>query len=344
MLALPVGVVLMLLKYRPIVVLVSVLLGSTAASASQLTVSSYDMNNGNGTTQFTFGYNYFDFQYRDNSTGLIDPNANQNGSTQPIPNNAAPKDAPLSGGKGLLTNGVIATQVYSLVTTTNPTTGPTAGLIASGPFAGQQTQYVGWKYQDPTIVFHLASGQQNVSSINLYVAANNPAIGDLNGLVAAPKNVVLDVNGNPVSVTMTTTAINAFTSEITLNGFGSISSSSLFSLTLDRGSLQQDGIDYYNQHVLGFDPTHPNDSSHCTGFCDPDSGPFASGFRTEAAGGQTGPLLNAGLEPWIMVSEVQFFSAAVPEISTWLMMVLGFLTLGVIARKGRRLQVRPLVP
>jgi hypothetical protein len=297
-----------------------VLFGSAEASASQIPVTSYDMNNGNGTTQYTFGYNYFDFQYRDNSTGLIDPNANQNGSNQPVPNNAAPKDAPLSGGKGLLTDGVIATQVYSLVTTTSPT-----GLIASGPFAGQPTQYVGWKYQDPTIAFHLASGQ-NVGSINLYVAAYNPAIGDLNGLVAAPKSVVLDVNGNPVSATMTTTTIDPFTEEITLTGFGSVTSGSLFSLTLQRGPLQQDGIDYYNNHV------GPNAGQ--PGTCDPTCfQDHISGFQQEA--------WSPNLEPWIMVSEVQFFSAAVPETSTWLMLLIGFVMLGFIAHKRRELQLQP---
>ena len=37
---------------------------------------------------------------------------------------------------------------------------------------------------------------------------------------------------------------------------------------------------------------------------------------------------NAGSEPWIFVSEAQFFSSAVPEPSTWAMMLLGFAGLG----------------
>ncbi|GGI33836.1 PEP-CTERM sorting domain-containing protein [Bradyrhizobium guangdongense] len=296
------------------------------ASAALVNVTSYDMNNGNGSTQFTFGYNYFDFSYTKTGQASPDPNASKNGSNQSVPNNAAPKDAPLSGGTGILTNGVIATQVYSLVS------GPTGNV--SNAFYTGPNQYVGWKYQDPTITFHLASGQY-VGSIALYVAANNPAIGDLNGLVAAPKDVVLDVNGKPISATMSTTSLNAFTSVITLSGFGHISSDSLFSLTLDRGPLQQDGIDYYNDHVKGFDPAHPYDTSMCVGWCDPDTGPYSSGFRYEAAGGQTGDLLaGSGLEPWIMLSEVQF-TAAVPESSTWIMMIAGFFGLGFMAYRRR---------
>lgn len=305
----------------------AVCLQATGASAALVNVTSYDMNNGNGATQFTFGYNYFDFSYTKTGQATPDPNASKNGSNQPVPNNAAPKDAPLTGGTGLLTDGVIATQAYSVVT------GPTGNV--SNPFYTGPSQYVGWKYQDPTITFHLASGQY-VGSIALYVAANNPAIGDLNGLVAAPKDVVLDVNGKPVSATMNVTSLNAFTSIITLSGFGHISSDSLFSLTLDRGPLQQDGIDYYNDHVKGYDPAHPYDASKCVGWCDPDSGPFSSGFRYEATGGQTGDLLpGSGLEPWIMLSEVEF-TAAVPEPSTWIMMILGFAGLGFVVRRHRK--------
>ena len=299
-------------------------LSSTAALADLVTVTSYDMNNGNGATQFTFGPNYFDFSY----TGA---NANQNGSNQPIPNNAAPKDAPLSGGTGLLTDGVIATQVYSTVTSATAT-------IASGAYAGQPTQYVGWKYQDPTITFHLAAGQ-DVSSISIYVAANNPAIGNLNGLVAAPAAAQLTIDGVPIASSFLLSVINPNTGLITLSGFGSIASTSTFELTLLRGPLQQDGINYYNDHVRGFNPADPTNISNCVDFCDPDPMPgneaFASGFRAEAAGGNVGPLTNAGLEPWIMVSEVQFFTAAVPEPSTWMMMIAGFAGLAFVARRRK---------
>ena len=307
-------------------------LSSTAAFADLVTVSSYDMNNGNGATQFTTptgAQNYFDWTYTQTGQGSPAANASQNGSNQLVPNNAAPKDAPLTGGTGKLTDGVIATQVYSVVSSGTPT-------ISNGALAGQPTQYVGWKYQDPNITFHLAAGQ-NVGSIELYVAANNPASGNLNGLVAAPGKVELTINGQPVAVTVALSALNAFTSLLTLSGFGSIDSASIFGLTLDRGPLQQDGINYYNDHVKNYNPADPYNVSNCVGFCDPDSGPYSSGFRTEAALGQTGELApNSGLEPWIMLSEVQFLTAAVPEPSTWIMMVLGFAGLGFVTYRKRQ--------
>jgi PEP-CTERM motif len=306
-------------RFGLLIALSSVFLGSTAAFADLVGVTSYDMNNGNGAAQFTFGPNYLDFTYKDNSTGLVDPNANKNGSNQTIPNNAAPKDALLTGGKGLLTDGKIPTDTYSVVT------GATSG------------QYVGWKYQDPTILFHLA-GQQSVSSISLYVAATSSY--NLYGLVAAPKDVVLKLSdGTPVTYTTSTSSYlgSPFTTVITLALSTPVSSNLGFSLTLDRGPLQADGTYYYDNHVKGYDPANPYDSSHCVSFCDPDAGPFSSGFRTEAALGQTGTLApNSGLEPWIMLSEVQFFSSAVPEPSTWIMMVLGFAGLGFMTYRKRQ--------
>ena len=324
----------MFFRFGLLVALSSVFLGSTAAFAGLVTVTSYDMNNGNGATQFTTptgAQNYFDWTYT--QTGQSSPvtAASQNGSNQLVPNNAAPKDAPLTGGTGKLADGVIATQVYSLVSSGTPT-------ISNATYLnGLPTEYVGWKYQDPNIIFHLAAGQ-NVGSISLYVAAYNPAIGDWNGLVAAPKTVDLTVNGQSVAASVAMSSINPWTSMITLSGFGAISSSSVFGLTLDRGPLQQDGIDYYNDHVKN------NNSSNCVSFCDPDTGPNSSGFRTEAAAGQFGTLApNSGLEPWILLSEVQFFSpldttvtTAVPEPSTWIMMILGFAGLGFMTYRKRQ--------
>ncbi|CUT11392.1 hypothetical protein BF49_2472 [Bradyrhizobium sp.] len=42
-------------------------------------------------------------------------------------------------------------------------------------------------------------------------------------------------------------------------------------------------------------------------------------------------MTKGGLEPWIMLSEVQFLTTAVPEPSTWILMIAGFLGLGVFA-------------
>lgn len=317
----------MSLRSSLFVALSTLALSSTAAFADIVPVTSYDMNNGNGATQFTFGPNYFDFTYTNSTTHVLNPNAGQNGSNQAVPNNAAPHNAPLTGGTGKLTDGVIATQNYSVVSSTNGTISNATSLN------GTPSQYVGWKYQDPTITFHLAAGQE-VGSISLYVAANNPAIGNLNGLVAAPSAVSLVVDNILVAAQYSLTQINENTAMITLSGFGAISSASTFALTLMRGPLQQDGINYYNDHVKGYDPTKPFDFSNCVDFCDPDSGPFSSGFRQEAAGGQVGALTNAGKEPWIMLSEVQFM-AAVPEPSTWIMMIAGFAGLGFAAHRRK---------
>ena len=318
------------MRSRLLIALSTVLLGSTAASAGLVTVTSYEMNNGNGATQFTTptgNQNYFDWTYTKTGEGSPTANASQNGSNQLVPNNAAPKEAWLSGGTGKLTDGVIATLGYSAVS--SPT-----GNVSNFMYTGA-SQYVGWKYQDPNIIFNLAAGQ-TVSSISLYVAAYNPILGNANGLVAAPASVELTINGVPTGVTFSLTSINDNTALITLSGFGLISSSSQFGLTLNRGVLQQDGINYYNDHVKGYNPAKPYDTSNCVTFCDPDDGIYSSGFRKEAALGQTGELLpNSGKEPWIMLSEVQFLTAAVPEPSTWVMMIAGFAGLGFMAYRRK---------
>jgi hypothetical protein len=313
----------MSLRSRLLIALSTTLLGSTAASAGLVTVTSYDMNNGNGATQFTVptgAQNYFDWTYTQTGQGSPAANASQNGSSQLVPNNASPKEAPLSGGTGKLTDGVVATLGYSAVSSG---TGTVSNAYYSGP-----SQYVGWKYQDPSILFNLTSGQ-TVSSIALYVAAYNPLLGNANGLVAAPASVQLTIDGIPIGSTYSLTSINGNTAMITLSGFGLISSSSVFGLTLNRGVLQQDGINYYNDHVKG------NGTNNCVDFCDPDSGPFSSGYRQEAALGQTGDLApNSGKQPWIMISEVEFLTP-VPEPSTWIMMIAGFAGLGFMAYRRK---------
>jgi hypothetical protein len=112
-------------------------------------------------------------------------------------------------------------------------------------------QYVGWKYQDPTILFHLAPNQM-VNQISLYVASSNSG-----GLVGAPGNVVLTLDGNvvvPASYSISPYAdslstIGASVITITLNE--ALSSNSVFGLQLFRGPLLQDGKDYNTNHVSG---------------------------------------------------------------------------------------------
>jgi hypothetical protein len=302
----------MSLRFRLLIALSTTLLGSTAASAGLVTVTSYEMNNGNGASQFTTptgGQNYFDFSYT--KTGEATPTANaNNGSINPIPYNGV-NDAPLSGGTGKLTDGVKASDNFSLVSGSDgtisngftPATSPYYGSLNGTP-----SQYVGWKYQDPTILFHLAGGQA-VTSISLYVAANNSG-----GLVGAPANIALTLNGIPLDpslYTMTSAAYTggnpyaSFTDLITLTLKNPVASALSFGLQLFRGKLLQDGYDYENT------------------WNDPYSGFHDSAFL-------------ANKEPWIMVSEVEF-NAAVPEPSTWIMMIAGFAGLGFMAyrRKAR---------
>ena len=78
-------------------------------------------------------------------------------------------------------------------------------------------------------------------------------------------------------------------------------------MQLFRGPLLQDGFDYENK------------------WNDPYSGFHDSAFVPNK-------------EPWIMVSEVEF-NAAVPEPSTWIMMIAGFAGLAFVAyrRKSKAL-------
>jgi hypothetical protein len=304
-----------------LIALSSVFLGSTAAFADLVTVTSYDMNNGNGASQFTTptgGQNYFDFTYT--QTGQSSPTANAgiNGSASSIPTNSNATNAPLTGGTGMLTDGVIAGVNYSLVSSSNGTI-PTNPVETAFGLSGKPTEYVGWKYQDPTVTFHLAGGH-SVSQISLYVAASNSG-----GLVGTPGNVALSLNGSLLSSSLYTEVTSNYlqpgnpyaanTDLITLTLKQPVSSTDLFSLQLFRGPLGADGYAYESQY---WDPIN-----HV--FNDP-----ASGFQ--------GSAWDPKLEPWIMLSEVQF-TAAVPELSTWIMMVLGFAGLGFMTYRKRQTAV-----
>src|ERR1700733_15380929 len=96
--------------------------GSTAAFADLVTVTSYDMDNSNGAAQYTTptgGQNYFDYSYTQTGQSTPTANAGVNGSASSIPTNANATNAPLTGGTGLLTDGVIASNNFSLVSSSN---------------------------------------------------------------------------------------------------------------------------------------------------------------------------------------------------------------------------------
>jgi hypothetical protein len=134
-----------------------VAIGAGAASAGQLTVTSYDMNNGCG--QSCGGtYNYWDGNY--------------NGS-----GNALMSNALLSGGTGALTDGVIATNAWYNV----------SNNAGTGEYVGWQTNY----YGNPLITFHLA-GAPRVGSVDLFVDNSNvggvgaPSSITIDGVTYAP--------------------------------------------------------------------------------------------------------------------------------------------------------------
>ena len=122
-----------------------VILGAASSANAALTPDSYNMLNGN-----TGSYNYWDETY--NGAGCV------------TCDNAA-----LSGGRGDLTDGIIATDNWFV----------TEAPAGNGP-------YVGWTL-DPTITFHW-NAPVNVSSVTFHFDDSNGS-----GGVSAPASV--DVNG-----------------------------------------------------------------------------------------------------------------------------------------------------
>ena len=247
-----------MLRSRFLIALLGVVLGSTAASAGLVTVSSYEMNNGNGT--FSLGtYNYLDGAYV---------------GTSPVANSIT-EQAPLTGGKGVLTNGVVPTTDYT-----------------QGP-----QQYVGWKYADPVLNFFLTPGSQ-VSEISLYFANPLQVAGSLaGGLVGVPGQVTLSIGGVAQSVAATFSAFSSVVEKVTFTFDTPISygADTDFQFQLIRGGLLADSLYYHS--------LYPGDTA----------------FNANS--------YDINKQAWIMLSEVEF-TAAVPELSTWIMMVLGFAALG----------------
>ncbi|KRQ94756.1 hypothetical protein CQ12_04305 [Bradyrhizobium jicamae] len=263
--------------------------GTTESAAGIIEVQNYSMVNGSGTSNWG-SYNYYDTTYsgsgNKNAEGTI---FDANGKA--IANPAAM----LSGGTGLLTDGVIATQNYSQVS---------------------PGQYVGWKYIDPTITFKLTanSGVQGISIavglspfVQSYVVDGNVVLGS--GLVGPPATFELSINGGASTIYTPVASSVTGNSEILTILFPDLVVGDTFALTLKRGPLLHDGL-FYNNFYNGNPANHIGDPQF---------------------------YLNAGqpnLEPWLMVSEVQFLSA-VPEPSTWVMMIAGFAGLGFVAYRRK---------
>ena len=130
---------------------VAIILSAGAAHAGQLSVTSYDTPNGDG--QANGGtFNYWDANYTGSGAKTTD-------------------GAALTGGVGVLSDGVIATQPWYLVSN-NAGTGP----------------YIGWLVTptpNPTVTFHLAGGG-NVNDIQIQI--DNSGVGG----VFAPSAILVD--------------------------------------------------------------------------------------------------------------------------------------------------------
>jgi hypothetical protein len=131
---------------RSILTLLLVLAG-VRSEAAFLTVLSYDMPNGYGQAHGGT-FNYWDANYTGSGNKTTD-------------------GAPLSGGLGALTDGVITNQPWFNVENTSGT----------GP-------YVGWTTIDPTIAFHFANGL-TYQQIDVFV--DNSGVGG----VSAPSSIVV---------------------------------------------------------------------------------------------------------------------------------------------------------
>jgi hypothetical protein len=145
------------------------------AFAGVLAVSSYDMPNGAGQASGAgpAGFNYWDGTY--NGTGNVHQDS-----------------APLSGGVGALTDGIISTQPFFNV----------ENAAGTGP-------YVGWVV-NPTIDFHLV-GTPTISSVLIFVDNSEADVGTPSGVA---------INGTLLPFTITN--IGATAQELAISGLNLI--------------------------------------------------------------------------------------------------------------------------
>lgn len=134
------------------------LLAAGASNAAQLTVNDYSMLNGNSA-----GYSYWDESY----------------TPSPSVGCTTTDNCALSGGKGDLTDGIIASSNWNI----------TEAPAGNGP-------YVGWTL-DPTITFNFGA-VQTINSVTFYLDDANGA-----GNVSAPSSITITAGAysNTFSVT-----------------------------------------------------------------------------------------------------------------------------------------------
>ena len=183
---------------RSLFALTALVACATAAQSAALTVSSYDMPNGDGQAHGGT-YNYWDGTYTGSGDTTVD------GSF-------------LQGGTGALTDGVIATDPWNDVSNA-------AGV---GP-------YVGW-HSSPTITFHFAN-PVTINTIRLYVDDSNfggvtaPSAVVVNGTsfdnssyplyFPGPQTITLagvDIVGNSATLTLVDSSTWVFLSEVQFDG------------------------------------------------------------------------------------------------------------------------------
>ncbi len=222
----------------------ALVLSAGSATAGLIIVENYSMPNGSGVLQSGF-LSYFDGNYNGSGNKFLE-------------------NAPLSGGTGALTDGIIASLRWDNTSVNNTNDSGT------GKYVGWQTQTFG----NPVITFNF-DGTQNVQRLDMWVDASN------NGLVGAPVSMMIN------------------------------------------------GLQYFATPSNGIDPTCPNANNNTA----------ACALQLTVLGSWIGESIviqpKAGDLPWIMISEVQF-SNAVPEPSTWALMLLGFAGVGYAAYRRSR--------
>lgn len=165
------------------IAITAVLIPATLAHAGTLSPLSYDMLNGNGIASGG-SFNYWDLFYNGVGPTNVD-------------------NAPLSGGLGDLTDGVIAVDNWFAV----------ENIDGTGP-------YVGWRTFDPVITFNFA-GLVSIDAVTLHLDDSDGA-----GGVSLPTGVSI----NNVFYDIDETAAGAEPKAITLTGLGLVSATATVQL------------------------------------------------------------------------------------------------------------------
>jgi hypothetical protein len=167
-------------RFTPIIVLAVLIMAAVPAIAAPLTVTSYDLPNGHGVASGGT-FNYWDRNYSGAGSTTTD-------------------NAPLTGGLGDLTDGVIATDNWFNVEV----------AAGTGP-------YVGWGLSVnplPTVTFRFGTAV-SLSSLTLHVDDTDGA-----GGVDVPASVDIGVEGGPYTNFAITDLPGASPEAYTLSGLG----------------------------------------------------------------------------------------------------------------------------